>query len=117
MVRTALALVVLMLGACTTSAPAESATAPVAAPADAAPPGTTPTPAPAPMPAACNAEAARGAIGQTASAEVVEQARLAAGAAIARTLKPGQMVTMEYHGGRLNLDVDADNVVTGVRCG
>lgn len=117
MVRTALALVVLMLGACTTSAPAESATAPVAAPADAAPPGTAPTPAPAPMPAACNAEAARGAIGQTASAEVVEQARLAAGAAIARTLKPGQMVTMEYHGGRLNLDVDADNVVTGVRCG
>lgn len=118
MVRTALALVVLMLGACTTSAPAGSATAPgAAAPADAAPPGTTPTPAPAPMPAACNAEAARGAIGQTASAEVVEQARLAAGAAIARTLKPGQMVTMEYHGGRLNLDVDADNVVTGVRCG
>lgn len=119
MVRTALALVVLMLGACTTSAPAESATAPVAAPADAAPPVTapTPTPAPAPMPATCNAEAARGAIGQTASAEVVEQARLAAGAAIARTLKPGQMVTMEYHGGRLNLDVDADNVVTGVRCG
>jgi hypothetical protein len=67
--------------------------------------------------AACNADAARPAIGKTATADVVEQARIAAGAEVARTLKPGQMVTMEYHPSRLNIDVDADNRITNVRCG
>lgn len=66
---------------------------------------------------ACNADAARGFVGQVATADVVEQARKAAGAGIARTLKPGQVVTMEYRGDRLDIDVDASNVVTGVRCG
>lgn len=82
------------------------------------------TPAPAPAPAepqptasACDADAARGVIGQVATAERVEEARLAAGAQVARTLEPGQMVTMEYHPSRLNLDVDEANVVTQVRCG
>ncbi len=65
----------------------------------------------------CNADAARGVIGKTATTAVIEEARLAAGASIARTLKPDQMVTMEYHASRLNIDVDAGNVVTGVRCG
>lgn len=65
----------------------------------------------------CNADAARGVIGKTATAEVVEQARKAAGADIARTLKPGQIVTMEYRAGRLNIDVDERNVITNVRCG
>lgn len=65
----------------------------------------------------CDADAARGAIGQSASADVVERARIAAGAQVARTLKPGQMVTMEYHNSRLNIDVDANNVITNVRCG
>lgn len=66
---------------------------------------------------ACNADAARGAIGKAATPEVVEQARREAGAAIARVLRTGQVVTMEYRGDRLNVDVDGGNVVTGVRCG
>ncbi len=65
----------------------------------------------------CDAAAARGAIGKVATVAVVEQARQAAGAQIARTLKPGQMVTMEYHDSRLNIDVDANNVILNVRCG
>ena len=65
----------------------------------------------------CNAAAARGAIGKVATAAVVERARIDAGAQIARTLKPGQMVTMEYHHSRLNIDVDAGNVIINVRCG
>jgi len=65
----------------------------------------------------CNAAAARVTVGKVATAAVVEQARLAAGAQIARTLKPGQMVTMEYHYSRLNIDVDANNVIINVRCG
>ena len=65
----------------------------------------------------CDADAARGVVGEIATADVVERARRAAGAQVARTLKPGQMVTMEYHPSRLNIDVDAGNRITNVRCG
>ena len=65
----------------------------------------------------CNPDAARSAIGKEATAEVVEQARIAAGADVARTLSPGQMVTMEFHNSRLNLSVDAGNVIVDVSCG
>ena len=93
-------------------------TAPVesAPPADAPPTDATP-PAQPPTAQACDADAANGAIGRTATSEVIEEARLAAGAAVARTLAPGQVVTMEFRGDRLNLMVDEANVVTGVRCG
>lgn len=65
----------------------------------------------------CNPDAARSAIGKEATAEVVEQARIAAGANVVRTLKPGQVITMEYHASRLNLSVDDNNVVVDVSCG
>jgi hypothetical protein len=66
---------------------------------------------------ACTAEAANAWVGQAASDEVVEQARRAAHADVARVLRPGQVVTMEYREGRLNLDVDERNVIVRVRCG
>lgn len=94
------------------TAPAEPAPATPAPPA-----GTTPPPAEPPAMATCDADAASGFIGQAATAGVVEQARVAAGAAVARTLSPGEVVTMEFRGDRLNLMVDEANVVTGVRCG
>jgi hypothetical protein len=72
---------------------------------------------PADAMAGCNADAAQSAVGKQATADVVEQARKVAGAQVARTLKPGQMVTMEFREGRLNLQVDDNNVVTEVRCG
>jgi hypothetical protein len=97
------------LSACTTPEPSGDAPAPVAAV-----PTTPATPPPQP---GCNADAARSVVGQVATAEVVAQARSAAGAEIARTLKPGQMVTMEYNASRLNIDVDAGNTITNVRCG
>lgn len=66
----------------------------------------------------CNAEAAKpAALGQVASAGVVERARIDAGAQMARVLEPGQMVTMEYREGRLTIDVDAANVIINLRCG
>lgn len=82
-----------------------------------------PEPVPAPgageaaITASCNASAAQSAVGKIATREVVEEARVAAGAQVARTLKPGQVVTMEYHASRLNLHVDDGNVVTRVACG
>lgn len=93
------------------AAPVESAPPAVAPPTDAPPPAQPPTAQ------ACDADAANGAIGETATTEVIERARIAAGAAVARTLAPGQVVTMEFRGDRLNLMVDEANVVTGVRCG
>lgn len=93
------------------AAPVESAPPAVAPPTDAPPPAQPPTAQ------ACDADAANGAIGETATTEVIERARNAAGAAVARTLAPGQVVTMEFRGDRLNLMVDEANVVTGVRCG
>jgi hypothetical protein len=101
-------------------APADGAdaTAPVApAPVEPAPPADAPPAVEPPIAAACDADAADGFVGQAATTEVVEQARVAAGAAVARTLAPGQVVTMEFRGDRLNLMVDEANVVTGMRCG
>lgn len=93
----------LILSACATSISA------------AAPPMSDPMP---PLVQTCNAELAKpGAMGRRATAEVIDQARIDAGARTARVLKPGQMVTMEYLEGRLNIDVDDDNLIVNLRCG
>ncbi|MBA3593948.1 MAG: proteinase inhibitor I78 [Polaromonas sp.] len=76
------------------------------------------SPMPPPPPTAvCNAQGAEFAVGKTAGTSVVEEARQRSGSYIARVLRPGQMVTMEFNAQRLNLDVNAAGVVTGVRCG
>ena len=65
----------------------------------------------------CDAAAAQGAVGKEATPALVEKARHDAGAETARVLTPGQVVTLEFREGRLNLHVDGDNVVTRVTCG
>jgi hypothetical protein len=40
----------------------------------------------------------------------------AAGASV-RIIKPGDQVTMDFSETRLNIDVDAAGVITGLRCG
>lgn len=97
--RTALFGFALALSACTTNP---------------APPMSDPSPAAA---ADCRAESAQSMVGSVATPANIEQARKLAGAQVARVLKPGQMVTMEYREGRLNIDVDANNVILRVRCG
>ena len=54
---------------------------------------------------------------QAASDELVEQARTDAGADAVRTLRPGQAVTLEFNGARLNVEVDEDNRIVSLRCG
>ena len=66
---------------------------------------------------ACNAQRAQFAIGKTPGASVVEEARQRSGSYMARVLRPGQVVTMEFNAQRLNLDLNAAGVITGVRCG
>ncbi len=65
----------------------------------------------------CDATQAQWTVGKAVGEADVEQARKDAGAQTARTLKPGQAVTMEFNAARLNLDVDDKGVVTAVRCG
>jgi PBP1b-binding outer membrane lipoprotein LpoB len=65
----------------------------------------------------CNAAAAEFAIGQQASAELLEQARVKSGAQNARVLKPSDMVTLEYRSDRLNLNADDRSIITRVNCG
>lgn len=65
----------------------------------------------------CNAAAAAFAIGQKASAALLEQARVKSGAHNARVLKPSDMVTMEYRSDRLNLNTDDSLTITRINCG
>lgn len=80
---------------------------------------TTPAPADPSAPSAesCNAAAAQSYVGRKADAATVEAARKASGARIARVLVPGQMVTMEYLEGRLNIHVDGAKVILRITCG
>jgi hypothetical protein len=65
----------------------------------------------------CNAEAVRWAIGREPTQDVVERARVESGSAVVRVIRPGEVVTMDYRGDRLNLDVNDRNAISGARCG
>lgn len=75
--------------------------------------GGTATP-PAPT---CDASQAQGQVGKPVDDAWLEQARVDTGAERVRVLKPGQPVTMEFDGARLNVEVDADGKVASLRCG
>lgn len=108
----------LVLGGCASQpfaqapAPGNVASAPTPAPSPA------PAPTPAPVPAGeCNAAPAQFAVGQVVSTQLENEARIRSGSQTVRVLRPGQMVTMEFNGRRLNLDVDASGRILRVRCG
>ena len=76
--------------------------------------------APAATPAAdgrCDANAVQAYAGKQASAAIVEEARRAAGAEVARALRPHDAVTMDYNPRRLNIDVDDTLVIKRLSCG
>ncbi|EKQ6345121.1 hypothetical protein P6M05_006253 [Pseudomonas aeruginosa] len=76
--------------------------------------------APAATPAAdgrCDANAVQAYVGKQASAAIVEEARRAAGAEVARALRPHDAVTMDYNARRLNIDVDDTLVIKRLSCG
>lgn len=82
---------------------------------------TTPSPIGTPpgaqQPSGCNASEAQWAIGESASDDLLDRARLAAGAETARFLRPNQPITTEYLGSRLNLSLDGDDIVRSLNCG
>lgn len=65
----------------------------------------------------CNPSGAQFAVGRAAEAALVEQARQRSGAQMARVIRPGQPVTLDYNLQRLNLDIDAGNRITRAHCG
>jgi hypothetical protein len=66
---------------------------------------------------ACDASKAFWVVGRAASDQLLEQAREAAGAGLARFLRPNQPITMEYLASRLNLRLDHLDIVRSVSCG
>lgn len=96
------------LGACSATPPSAAAT-PVAT--------TAPAPVPDDTVPGCQHENVRWLVGQSVTAALLDKARSDAGAEYVRTLKPGQMVTLEFNASRLNVDLDANGVVRDVRCG
>ena len=71
----------------------------------------------APVNTECDAAAAQGYVGQPASNQNIEGARIAAGAELVRTIRPGQAVTMEYSAGRLNVQLNSASTIISVTCG
>lgn len=65
----------------------------------------------------CNAEAGQWAVGQLADEALVAKVQADTQSSRLRVIKPGMMVTMDYREDRVNIEVDADNRVTVVRCG
>jgi hypothetical protein len=91
-------------------------TPPLLPPGPFVPPAAPTLPGP-PQSDRCDHTKVRLAIGSPASIDLLERARLAAGARTARFLRPHDIVTLEYLGSRLNLLLDARDIVRSMYCG
>lgn len=76
-----------------------------------------PAPPPPLLAGPCDEAAASFAVGRRADAALVEEVRARSRAQRVRVLRPGDMATLEFDPGRLNLEVDAAGTVTRARCG
>lgn len=65
----------------------------------------------------CNASAVQELVGKNASPALLDQARRQSGAAVARILRPGDVVTLEYNAQRLTLTTDESLEVQRIGCG
>jgi hypothetical protein len=74
-------------------------------------------PPPVFAPGECDGQAAQFAVGQPYNEALGVQARVRARAERMRTLRPGQVVTMEFDARRLTLDLDGEGRVVRVSCG
>lgn len=111
------ALFSLTVAACSRDAGDTTAATPAAieTPAEATPVADPATPPG--MPGECNADAVQSYIGQEATEETIEQARVDSGSATVRALKPGQPATMDFRPDRLDIALDKDNIIQTLRCG
>ncbi len=75
------------------------------------------TPAPQGSGDQCNASAVEKFVGEQASPDLLDRARRESGATVARILRPGDIVTLEYNAHRLTLTTDEAQIVQRVSCG
>jgi hypothetical protein len=74
-------------------------------------------PAPAPGTLACVAEAGAWAVGKPVSDDLVAQVISDTHSRTARVVRPGEAVTMDFRGDRVNLMLDLQDKVDRVTCG
>lgn len=65
----------------------------------------------------CDADPAQGLVGQAYTDSLEQQALTLSGSRTVRTLRPRQVITMEYNPERVNLRLDEQDMVTSVGCG
>ncbi|AHL75951.1 hypothetical protein CH92_12955 [Stutzerimonas stutzeri] len=65
----------------------------------------------------CTASAIEKLVGEQATPALLDQARRESGASVARILRPGDVVTLEYNAGRLNLMTDDALKIQQINCG
>jgi hypothetical protein len=85
--------------------------------APAPPEGEEPPAIPPAHSGTCDASKAQSLVGQAATSELAAEAQRLTGADTVRWLRPGQIVTMEFREGRLNIQIDEANRVIAIRCG
>jgi hypothetical protein len=76
-----------------------------------------PPPAPAPGELRCVAEAGAWAVGKPVSDDLVAQVISDTHSKTARVIRPGQAVTMDFRGDRVNVMLDMNDKVDRVTCG
>jgi len=76
-----------------------------------------PPPPNVPIQTQCVAGAGAWAVGRAPTADVVEQVRIDTRSDSVRVIHPGQAVTMDYRGDRVNIKVNERNAIVGVSCG
>lgn len=65
----------------------------------------------------CNASAVEKFVGKRANPDLLDRARRESGATVARILRPGDIVTLEYNAHRLTLTTDEAQIIQRVSCG
>ena len=116
MKRLAIAVAIGSLMACSGGNP----TAPTSSVANASIGGSLRTPPSTPPPttsATCDATKVQFTYGQRVSTELVESARVAARARVARVIRPNDTITPDSMLGRLNLVLNAQDIVQSAYCG
>lgn len=65
----------------------------------------------------CSIDGLGDAVGKPYSAQSAELLKSRSGSKTMRVIRPGMAVTMDYRVDRLNIELDARNIVTRVNCG
>ena len=66
---------------------------------------------------ACNPDVVQDEVGKPATAERIEAIRERSGSKVVRVVRPGQAMTMDFRGDRVDIHVDAQDMIVALSCG